>query len=221
MFSVQFEVHPKQDQFDAYLGYAKLLKAELEEIDGFVDNIRYASLTRDGWLLSLSNWRDEKALVRWRTHAHHHEVQAKGRFEVFVDYHLRVGQLTVDTRLPEGCELSEQRFDLTEAGDGDTVVLIDAPRTEEAAQDATPAQLARWLGLGPDAYGLTFWDVYDAVLKPGDLILQTAWQDETAARAFEASVSLPDDGRLRRVRIVRDYGMYDRRETPQYYAEVR
>lgn len=64
MFSVQFEVHPKKEQFDAYLGYAKVLKPELEEIEGFVDNIRYASLTRDGWLLSLSSWRDEKALVR-------------------------------------------------------------------------------------------------------------------------------------------------------------
>ena len=221
MFSVQFEVHPKQEQFDAYLGYAKLLKPELEEIDGFVDNVRYASLTRDGWLLSLSSWRDEKALVRWRTQAHHHEVQAKGRLEVFLDYHLRVGQLTVDTRLPEGCELREQRLDPTEAGDGDTVVLIDAPRTEKVAPDAAPAQLASWLGLGPDARGLTFWDVYDAVLKPGDLILQTAWQDEAAAQAFEAAVSLPAAGRLRRVRVVRDYGMYDRRETPQYYAEVR
>lgn len=221
MFSVQFEVLPKQEQFDAYLGYAKLLKPDLERIDGFVDNIRYASLTRDGWLLSLSSWRDEKALVRWRTQADHHKVQAKGRFEVFLDYHLRVGQLTVDTRLPEGCELREQRSDLTEAGDGDTVVLIDAARTEEVAPGATPPQLARWLGLGSDAHGLRFWDVYDAVLNPGDLILQTAWQDEAAARAFETSVKLPDAGRLRRVRIVRDYGMYDRRESPQYYPEVR
>jgi hypothetical protein len=26
------------------------------------------------------------------------------------------------------------------------------------------------------------------------------------------------DGRLRRVRVVRDYGMFDRREAPQYYS---
>ena len=67
MFAVLFEVHPKGDQWDAYLGYAKMLKPELERIDGFVDNIRYRSLSRDGWILSLSSWRDEKALVRWRT----------------------------------------------------------------------------------------------------------------------------------------------------------
>jgi hypothetical protein len=33
-------------------------------IDGFIDNIRYRSMTRPGFILSLSNWRDEKALVR-------------------------------------------------------------------------------------------------------------------------------------------------------------
>ena len=83
-----------------YLGYAKMLRPELEQIDGFVDNIRYRSLTREGWLLSLSSWRDEKAVVRWRTHGAHHGVQEKGRSEVLLDYHLRVGQVTEDSRLP-------------------------------------------------------------------------------------------------------------------------
>src|ERR1700726_4481568 len=110
MFSVLFEVHPKDEQWDAYLNYAKLLRPELERIEGFVDNIRYRSLTREGWILSLSTWRDEKALVRWRTQANHHAVQAKGRSDVFGDYHLRVGQLTRDTHLPEGQALREQRL---------------------------------------------------------------------------------------------------------------
>ena len=51
MFSVLFEVHPKPDQWDAYLGYGKALKPELERIEGFVDNVRYRSLGREGWLL--------------------------------------------------------------------------------------------------------------------------------------------------------------------------
>src|SRR5436190_5085429 len=98
MFAVLFEVHPKAEKWDDYLGIAKMLKPELEAIDGFLENIRYRSLTREGWLLSLSTWRDEKSLVRWRTQAKHHSAQEKGRFEVFGDYHLRVGQLTKDTR---------------------------------------------------------------------------------------------------------------------------
>ena len=54
MFSVIFEVCPKSEQWDAYLDYAKMLRPELEQVDGFVDNIRYKSLTRKGWILSLS-----------------------------------------------------------------------------------------------------------------------------------------------------------------------
>src|SRR3978361_2110529 len=118
MFSVIFEVHPKSEQWEAYLGLAKMLKPELEKIDGFVDNIRYRSLRHDGWLLSLSDWRDEKALVRWRTQARHHVVQEKGRFEIFLDYHLRIGQLTQDTRPPQGHPLCEQRLDGTATGEG-------------------------------------------------------------------------------------------------------
>src|SRR6202789_3352350 len=121
MFSVIFEVHPKSTQWDAYLGYAKMLRPELEKVDGFVDNIRYKSLQREGWILSLSGWRDEKSLVRWRTKTKHHEAQQKGRDQILQDYHLRVGQITKDTEVPKGMELKEQRLDETEVGEGTTV----------------------------------------------------------------------------------------------------
>jgi hypothetical protein len=55
MFSVIFEVQPKSDQWDAYLGYAKMLRPELEQIEGFVDNIRYRSLTRGGESTPMEN----------------------------------------------------------------------------------------------------------------------------------------------------------------------
>jgi hypothetical protein len=64
------------------------------------------------------------------------------------------------------------------------------------------------------------WDVFDAVLTPGDVILLMSWRDRSAAGAFEAATGLPDGARLRRVRIIRDYGMFDRREAPQYYPDV-
>jgi hypothetical protein len=32
---------------------------------------------------------------------------------------------------------------------------------------------------------------------------------------------VPDGARLRRVRVVRDYSMFDRREAPQYYADAK
>jgi len=97
MFSVLFEVRPDSNHWDDYLDRAKMLRPELEQIEGFIDNVRYRSLTREGWILSVSVWRDEKALVRWRTSARHHGVQAEGRAELLQDYRLRVGQITDDT----------------------------------------------------------------------------------------------------------------------------
>ncbi|HSY41339.1 MAG TPA: antibiotic biosynthesis monooxygenase [Polyangia bacterium] len=218
MFAVLFEVHPKAEEWDAYLGYAKLLRPELERIAGFVDNIRYRSLTRDGWLLSLSNWRDEKSLVRWRTQAVHHGVQEKGRQQVFRDYHLRVGQVTRDSQLPPGQQLTEQRLDVTETGAGTAVVLLDARRS--SAVGAGAEALARSLGLVVGAAEMISWDVFDAVLTPGDALLMISWRDQATAEAFEAVAPLAADVRVRRIRIVRDYGMYDRREAPQYYPDA-
>jgi heme-degrading monooxygenase HmoA len=220
MFAVIFEVHPRPEQRDNYFGNAKMLRPELENVDGFVDNIRYRSLTREGWILSVSSWRDEKAVVRWRTRMRHHEAQERGRTEIFLDYHLRVGQLTKDTNIPEGCELLEQRLDETEVGEGTTMILIDGKRTSEWVKKTSAEDVARWFGLPSKAEALVRWDVFDAVLTPGDIILLMSWHDQFEAEAFEKTVPLQEGARLRRVRVVRDYGMYDRREAPQYYPDA-
>jgi heme-degrading monooxygenase HmoA len=221
VFSVIFEVHPKPDQWDAYLAKAKMLRPELEQIDGFVDNIRYRSLTREGWILSLSGWRDEKAVVRWRTKMRHHIVQEKGRSEILLDYHLRVGQITQDTQVPEGYTLQEQRLDETEIGEGTTVTLVAATPPEQWKETSSAAEGAEFLGLNPRAGGLLAWDVFDAVLTPGELVLLISWRDKDAAKAFENERSMSECARLRHVRVVRDYGMFDRREAPQYYPDVK
>lgn len=220
MFSVIFEVHPAPEQWEAYLGVARSLRPELEAVDGFVDNIRYRSMTRAGWLLSLSSWRDEKAVVRWRTTMRHHIAQEQGRSSIFLDYHLRVGEITRDTQIPEGHRLQQQRLDETEAGEGTTVTLVTGARPGNWGEEAGAAACAASLGLLPQADGLLLWDVFDAVLTPGDLILLMSWRDETAAKGFEDEASLAGQ-RLRHVRVIRDYGMFDRREAPQYYPDVR
>jgi heme-degrading monooxygenase HmoA len=220
MFSVIFEVHPKPEQWDAYLDNAKMLRSELEAVDGFVDNIRYKSLTREGWILSLSGWRDEKSVVRWRTAMRHHMVQGKGRSDILLDYHLRVGQITRDTQVPAGQTIAEQRLDETEVGEGTTMTLIDAKWPDASCETADASGTSTYLGLNAKAAGLVSWDVFDAVLTPGDLILMTAWKSKSDADAFAKWAVLPPRGRLRQVRIVRDYGMFDRREAPQYYPTV-
>jgi hypothetical protein len=101
------------------------------------------------------------------------------------------------------------------------VTLIDAKRPPAWVETSRPDDVARWLGLTADATGLVAWDVFDAVLTAGDIILLASWRDQAAALRFEGAASLQDDARLRRVRVIRDYGMFDRREAPQYYPGVR
>ena len=192
MFSVIFDVLPKPDQWDAYLENAKILRPELETVDGFVDNIRYKSLTRDGWILSLSGWRDEKAVVRWRTTKRHHFVQEKGREQILSDYHLRVGQVTRDTQIPPGYSLDEQRLDETAVGEGTTVTLIAGKRPVQWAEMKNVQDCAEFLGYNPWCANCLKWDVFDAVLTPGDLILLISWRTNADAENYEAHTDLKE-----------------------------
>lgn len=220
MFAVIFEARPHPGEWDAYLDDAERLRPDLEQVDGFIDNIRYRSLTREGWILSLSVWRDEKSLVRWRTDARHHELEERGRSAILAEYRLRVGEITNDTRIPAGYELVDQRLDETGVGLGTALTLIDARRPTEWNETSNPADCSQFLGLDPYADGLLDWDVLEAVLTPGDLILLQSWRTGAAAEAFELTTELPPRARLRRVRVIRDYGMFDRREAPEYFPEV-
>lgn len=136
MVSVIFEVYPKEQRFEEYLALAKHLKPILEKIDGFVDNERFESKRRPGWILSHSTWRDEKSVVRWRTTAEHHMVQEKGRSEILGDYHLRVGDVTADTDAPKEAPVHEQRFDETETGAAKLAPLTEITPQQGIAVDS-------------------------------------------------------------------------------------
>jgi len=214
MFAVIFEVNPKPEQWESYLGYARLLRPELEQIDGFIANERFSSRRREGWLLSLSIWRDEKAVIRWRTLAQHHEVQQRGRLEVFRDYHLRVGEIISDNQLPAGQGLPQQRLDETATAAkliALTEAVLDPPPELEfgavAARFGAPKDEAR--------PGLVDWDVFESISENGKFILLTSWRDAAAAGEWVSPIR--GAIRCRRVRVVRDYGMFDRAEAPQYY----
>lgn len=101
MIAVIFEVEPDPAHRQDYLDTAAALRGELEAIDGFISVERYASLARPERLLSLSFWRDEEAVRRWRNLATHREAQARGRQGVFRDYRLRVAEVVRDYGLRE------------------------------------------------------------------------------------------------------------------------
>ena len=68
----------------------------LHGVDGFVSVERFRSLADPRKLLSLSFWRDEDALARWRNTEAHRRAQALGRGTVFEDYRLRIAVVSRD-----------------------------------------------------------------------------------------------------------------------------
>lgn len=216
MFAVIFEVEPKRERWDDYLALAGSLRPALEKIDGFVANERFKSREREGRVLSLSIWRDEKAVVRWRSLGLHHQAQARGRSEIFADYHLRVGEIAADSSLPAGGSLPRQRLDETETGAARLVTI-----SELTVPGATPADLAAVLRLPPAATaGVVEHETFAGIADPQKLLLLVSWRDEAAAHSWRPAEQAPGP-RHRAVHIIRDYGMRDRREAPQYHPPVR
>jgi hypothetical protein len=63
---------------------------------------------------------------------------------------------------------------------------------------------------------------FDASRNDGKLALLVGWKDRNAANAWSAKKF---DGietlRHRKIRVVCDYGRFDRREAPQFYPDVK
>lgn len=107
MIAVIFEVWPAPGRRQEYLDLAASLKSELERIDGFISVERFASLTHNGKMLSLSVWRDEDAVRQWRNIEAHRTAQSQGRAGVFSDYRLRVAHVVRDYSLTRRDEAPE------------------------------------------------------------------------------------------------------------------
>lgn len=216
MFAVIFEVEPKPERRDEYLALAAALKPKLEAIDGFVDVDRFASKRHDGRVLSLSIWRNEKALIRWRTQGEHHQAQEKGRFGIFSDYRLRVGEIAADTEWADDARVAQDRFDVTEVSPAKIVTITDVtPGNGDVP--AASALLAR-MGVKSETAGLVEYDLFESIYTPGKAVLLVSWRDAEAAQGWKPAPSIA--ARQRHVRIIRDYGMFEREEAPQFYAAV-
>ena len=93
MIAVLFEAQAVPAHQARYLQLAAELKPLLADIDGFIDIERFQSLTTDGKILSLSWWRDEDAVRRWKQNVFHQAAQREGREAIFTYYRIRVAQV--------------------------------------------------------------------------------------------------------------------------------
>lgn len=101
MIAVIFEVWPAEGHRQDYLDHAAALRSELEQMDGFLSVERFQSLADPHKLLSLSFWRDEDAIRKWRNRSTHRRAQTHGRSGVFRDYRLRIAAVIRDYGLHE------------------------------------------------------------------------------------------------------------------------
>jgi heme-degrading monooxygenase HmoA len=96
MIAVIFEFTAAPERRDQYLELAAMLNAEVKDFDGFLGIERFQSLSSPDRYVSLSFWRDEEAVRKWRNVQKHREAQARGRRGIFSAYRLRVCQVLRD-----------------------------------------------------------------------------------------------------------------------------
>ncbi len=140
--------------------------------------------------------------------------------KVFDDYRLRVGEVVIDTNPPPGIPVLEQRFDETEVGSAKFVTLTEIqPRPD--AGEIRADDLPQFVELDVSAEGIVDYNVFSSIYSKGKLALLVSWRNRDLAKAFAPKRSGSVDVRHRLIRVVRDYGMFDRRESPQFYPEVQ
>lgn len=119
MIAVIFEVIPAKGHKQDYLDIAADLRPLLDKVDGFVSVERFQSLTNPDKVLSLSFFRDEAAVQRWRQLQAHRSAQSRGRSGVFSDYRLRVASVIRDYGLSDRAAAPEDSRRVHAAQPGD------------------------------------------------------------------------------------------------------
>ena len=191
MWAVIFEVQPQATSEGAYLNTAATLLPVLQQIPGFVSVERFRSDSRPARLLSLSKWRDEAAIRRWREVPQHRAAQKSGRERLFADYRLRVGELHATP--PSGVGNTAQCCALLE-WEGDALPMPLPPGAEHFR---SLARENAWVAVSDVRGGDATFDAFDR-LPPGAGEARTAG---TPTLSFCA--------------LRRDYGLRDRAQAPQ------
>ena len=102
MIAVIFEVVPKPGRANHYFTLAEQLREQLEAFDGFISIERFQSLVDEGKYVSLSFWRDQKAVERWYAVEEHRAAQEEGRTSIFKNYRIRVAKIFRDYDMTTG-----------------------------------------------------------------------------------------------------------------------
>ena len=205
MISQFFEVQIKDGHIETYMSFAASLKPALTAMGGclFIDRLK--SLTRKNLLLSYQIWQDEGSMTAWRVDATHHGVQKVGREKIFSDYRIRIAQVIHEARPGKPIWQPERRTPYNDPARRLPTYVI--------ATESKNADLPVKTQWRRDAFASMYRDGYFAHLV--DL------PDYQSGLDFGAQLFAdPTTEYFRIFEVMRDYGMYDRTEAPQYYPPV-
>ena len=107
MIAVIFEVKINEGKQEEYLQIAAQLREHLVKVDGFISIERFASLSEDGKICSLSFWEDEASIKQWREFGVHRLAQEKGKAGIFADFRIRVAEVVRDYGMKDRCGVPE------------------------------------------------------------------------------------------------------------------
>ena len=96
MIAVIFEFTPLEGRFADYKSLAEGLAEDVRHSEGFISIERFESISNKGKFVSLSFWRDEECVRKWRNLQKHREAQKKGRGGIFKSYRLRIANVVRD-----------------------------------------------------------------------------------------------------------------------------
>jgi heme-degrading monooxygenase HmoA len=206
MIGLFFEVQTRPGHRDQYLNLAASLKPELEAIGGCVFIDRFRSLTLENLLLSHQIWQDEAALTAWRAHGHHHEVQTIGREKVFSDYRIRVAQVIHEARPGQPVWQPERRTPYNDPARRPPTYVLAAESKSATLAVETPWQHGAFASVYRDGYFAHLIELPD---------------HQAGAELGAGLFADPTTQYFRIFEVMRDYGMYERAEAPQYYPPVK
>jgi hypothetical protein len=64
-------------------------------------------------------------------------------------------------------------------------------------------------------------EVFESIYTAGKHLLLAGWRDAVSAQSWSPGAQARASVRHRQVRIIRDYGMFERREAPQFYPTMK
>lgn len=96
MIAVIFEFTPIEGRFADYKALADGLADDVSKAEGFISIERFESISTKGKFVSLSFWRDDECVRKWRNLQKHREAQKKGRGGIFKSYRLRIAEVRRD-----------------------------------------------------------------------------------------------------------------------------